>query len=608
MSTVRLSRSPQQLKEILERTAPGWPLFPELEGARRDLPSLTQAATTRRLLASAQAKLGSLYPIPQTPYTLYREFRHTGARRGYERPYFEKRSNLTAATLALFLGQDDLLDAVHDYLWDICEETNWVLPAHERRSIDLFAAETGFQLAETLSLLDGRLAEEVIARVRAEIEERITTRYLAEHESYGWYRGHSNWNGVCNGSVGNTFLLLEGDTERLALALATVLEGLEVFLDTAFEEDGGSTEGVGYWQYGLMNVIAFSEMLRQRTQGKIDILSTTETLRKIALYPLRVMLSPGRFFNISDSEERSSFHPGIVTRLAERTEQPQAKQILAGEGALLDLPWRLCNTLRTMLWWDGTQPQEASLHDAYLPAAGAVWLVTETAQGMPVSVALKAGHNAENHNHNDVGTFVVHADGETYLCDPGRGLYSRQYFSATRYDNVFANSFGHSLPVIGGELQAHGRERAGEIQSFDPGVEPKQVAAEIGSAYPVPALQGLLRTIRLETEGEAAGTVMLIDTYRFEEPQEVQEAFVTWLEAEVQGNRALIHGEKHDLKLTIEAPEGAALALASLEEACEENAKEEVLKRISADLPAASNFEVRVRIQWRDSAAEGGST
>jgi len=598
MSSVSLSRTPHQLKAILEKCKPGWSLFPELEEAKRDVPATLALSPTPRLLAAAQAKLASLYPIPGTTYTLYREFRHTGARRGYEGPYFEKRGNLTAAALALFLEQADTLDTVHDYLWDICEETNWVLPAHERLSIDLFAAETGFQLAETLALLSGRLAEEVVERVEAEIETRIMARYLDEHEHYSWYKGHSNWNGVCNGSVGNTFLLLETDPDRLALALSTVLEGLEVFLDTAFEEDGGSTEGVGYWQYGLMNVIAFSEMLRQRTQGEVDILSNTEKLRKVALYPLRVMLSPGHFFNFSDSDEHSSFHPGIVTRLAERTEQPQAKQILAGEGAQLDLPWRLCNALRTMLWWDGTHPHDVSLEDAYLPAAGAVRMVARTAHGVPVSVAFKAGHNAENHNHNDVGTFVVHADGETYLCDPGRGLYSRQYFSPTRYENVFANSFGHSVPVVGGDLQAPGREHAGEIESFDVNAEPKHVTAEIGGAYAVDALQGLERTILVATEGEAAGTVTLVDTFHFTEPQEVEEAFVTWIEAEAEGNTALIHGDKHDLRLTIEAPEGASFSLASLEEASVENAKDGVLKRISANLPAASNLEFRVRMEW----------
>ena len=161
------------------------------------------------------------------------------------------------------------------------------------------------------------------------------------------------------------------------------------------------------------------------------------------------------------------------------------------------------------------------------------------------------------------------------------------------------------MPVIGGQEQAHGRERAGEVLSFVPDAAPKQVIAEVGGAYPVPELQGLERTIRLETEGEAAGTVTLVDAFRFEEPQGVQEAFVTWLEVEAEGNVALVHGERRDLRLTIEAPEGAVFAVTSLEEACEENAKEEVLKRISVDLAPSSQFAFRIRMEWLE--GQGGS-
>jgi hypothetical protein len=338
-------------------------------------------------------------------------------------------------------------------LWNICKESSWVVPAHERASapafIDLFASETGFQLAETIALFRTSLQQEVIERVAAEIERRILQPYETHHRSYWWYQGSNNWNGVCNGSIGSSFLLLVRDSKRLAAALALVLAGLEAFFDAAFEADGGSTEGVGYWQYGLMNVICFAEMLRQRTKGQIDLLSAHPKMPAIAAYPLNVMLSAGRFASFSDSHETHGFHPGIVVRLADRTEQAGIEQLLAGPGARTGLPMRLAMAVRTLLWWDGQRPEQATIDDAQLPHAGVARLVAATPAGKPVLVALKAGHNDENHNHNDVGSFVVHVDGETMLCDPGPGLYTAQYFSSARYDNVFASSYGHSVPVIG---------------------------------------------------------------------------------------------------------------------------------------------------------------
>ena len=80
---------------------------------------------------------------------------------------------------------------------------------------------------------------------------------------------------------------------------------LNVFLATAFVADGGSTEGTSYWQYGLSNLIPFGEMLRIRTRGEIDILAT-DRLKAVATYPIRMMLSPGRYANFSDCEEAAA--------------------------------------------------------------------------------------------------------------------------------------------------------------------------------------------------------------------------------------------------------------------------------------------------------------
>jgi hypothetical protein len=54
-------------------------------------------------------------------------------------------------------------------------------------------------------------------------------------------------------------------------------------------------------------------------------------------------------------------------------------------------------------------------------------------------------------------------DGENLLTDPGRGLYSRNYFGERRYESAFASSYGHSVPRIDGQLQAAGAEFRGEL-------------------------------------------------------------------------------------------------------------------------------------------------
>jgi hypothetical protein len=587
--------------EIQRLIVPGTPCLPELETVRHNLDALGRAPQTQALLAQTEPLMDALEHIPFPTYTQYRFFIRNGGRSSFETPYFARRSRLGAAALRLFLGQLDLKDIVQDYIWAICEETNWVLPAHENVEIDLFSAETGFMLADMLNLLGNVLDAEVRSRVRLEIERRILDRYLRFCRLYWWYKGPNNWNGVCNSSVAATFLLLEPEPGRVAHALELALAGLRVFLDTAFEKDGSSTEGVGYWHYGLINFVALAEMLRARTNGAIDLLDS-EHMRKIAAYPAKMLLSASRFATFSDCDEVLNFDPGIIVRLMERMGEPSLVNLLPPP-IPAERNWRLAVWLRNILWWDGQYHEVDPPDDACLLLGGVARLVAQTPGGALVVLAIKAGHNAENHNQNDVGSFILHVDGETFLTDPGRGLYTRQYFGPERYQNIFANSYGHSVPRIGGQLQQAGREFCGELSNVELGGSVKRAEVELARAYAVPELASLRRQITLAAEGARAGTVWLQDTFRFSQTPagaratEVEEALLTWLDVETDGATALLRGQRHTVRLTIETPTTAHFDVECLEEQCRANKKPGVLKRITCTLPAAAEVLARVRIE-----------
>jgi hypothetical protein len=585
--------------DIARLLAAGAPLLPELDAARSMLDALRAAPQTQAVLAQTQPLMDAITQVPATPYTCYRLFARNGDRKGYETPYFLKRTNLAAAALRLFLGVEEaqvpaLRDAVHDHLWSICEESSWVLPAHEHDRIDLFAAETGFVLAETLALLGAALDAEVRSRVRQEIERRVFEPYLRFHRSLHWYQGHHNWNGVCNSAVAATFLLIEPEPGRVACAIKLALAGLRVFLATAFEADGSSTEGVAYWHYGLINFVALAELLRARSAGAIDLLAS-DHIRRVAAYPAKMQLSGAWFASFSDCDELVTFNPGIIVRLAERTGEQSLLNLLALP-ATPGGDWRLTMMLRNMLWWDGSQPDSAAVGDAALPAAGVARLVAPTPSGAQAVLAIKAGHNAENHNQNDIGSFILHIDGENLLTDPGRGLYSRDYFSARRYENIFANSYGHSVPRIGGRLQATGLGFCGELREVITEGVTKHAEVEFARAYPITGLASARRRLTLTSEGVA----WLQDDFRFdEEPADVEEALVTWHAVEIDGATALIHGRYHTLRLMIEAPAGAQFNLEQIEEQSRANAKPGILKRLSFVAPAALESQARVRMEVR---------
>jgi hypothetical protein len=592
--------APDELERLLD---PAAPFFPELEAARanpgllRSRPQLAELLERSAAFADAE--------IPTTRYTDYRRFLKDGDRPSYEVPYFDKRAAAAAAALRIFLVQgaetapdqkppQAILNQLHDLIWSICEETNWVAPAHETRRIDLFAAETGFLLAETLALLGPAIDPEVRSRVRQEVERRIFAPYLAYHSSENWYQGRNNWNGVCNSSVAATFLLLEPEPGRAARGLATALRGLATFLRIAFEEDGSSNEGVSYWHYGLINVVALSEMLRSRSRGAIDLLAS-ERMRSIAAYPAQLQLDGPRFASFSDCDEILGFHPGIITRLSERTGVTSLQNLVGDIGEPGKRPpWRLPMNLRNLLWWDGERPARQPLTDSLLPVSGVARLVGSTADGTPIVLAIKAGHNDENHNQNDVGSFIVHAGGENLLVDPGRGLYNRFYFGPQRYENIFANSYGHSVPVIGQQLQAPGVAFHGQLLGVELSNGARQTVVEFARAYPVSALSSLRRTLALSDDG----IIHLSDHFSYAgDAPPVVEALVTWGEVSSDGATAQIQGEQQALSLTIEEPQGAIFQVERLVEASRANRKPGVLTRITAALPqGAAEFRVRMSV------------
>lgn len=570
------------------------PLFPEFEQVPDRLGTAFAMPHALTMLTEAERLLVDVEHIPQTTYSRFQAFAVRGDREPYQTPYFLKRERLNALVLRFLAGRRELRDSIQDYLWDICEESTWVLPAHAR-VIDLMAAETALGLAEIVHLLGDELDGEVRRRVQAEIERRVLAPFLHSHFDLRWFNGSDNWNGVCSGAIGGAFLYLERDPTRLARAIALVLESLETYLATAFEDDGGSTEGVGYWRYGLINVVVFAEMLRARTDGEIDVLSTPR-MRQIAAFPWKMLLPNGRFVSFSDCPVNVPMSPGIVARLAARTGEPSLLNLLS-PSATLDHDAGGPRGLRNLLWWDGRRHDAKPLSDNLLPATGIARLTSVTPGGAPIVLIAKAGHNDENHNHNDVGSFVLNVDGEDFLTDPGPGRVARDYFSAQkRYANVFANSEGHGVPRIDGQPQGTGRDYAGSLQGIevDEAQRRKAILIEFARAYPVPALAHAQRRL---TINERQGIIRLDDNFQFDDDgHDVEDMFVTWLPVTVEGGTALIQGVRHRLRLAIEEPVGAGFSLESLVAESRANDRTDVLQRLRVNIPGAKEILVRLRL------------
>jgi len=88
------------------------------------------------------------------------------------------------------------------------------------------------------------------------------------------------------------------------------------------------------------------------------------------------------------------------------------------------------------------------------------------------------------------------------------------------------SSYGHAVPVIGGQLQRTGANARAAVLRADFRGEEDALALDIRSAYNVPALKRLERTFVFRRGPSAALTVR--DEAAFSEPTTFETTLITW--------------------------------------------------------------------------------
>ncbi|KAI8580625.1 hypothetical protein K450DRAFT_198475 [Umbelopsis ramanniana AG] len=526
---------------------------------------------------------------------LYNEYQKSGDRKSYEDPYFLRRVQLTSNAIYCY-GLNEIRDVasyiqfLHAAIVNICDEPTWVVPAHTRCKVDLFNAETAFALAQVMEVVGHMLDGNLVARVYQEIDKRVLTPYEQSGRSEWWYTSPSNWNGVVNSSVGACFLLVPMDPDRAIRGVSQALEGLKHYLNKGFGLDGATVEGVGYWQYGLSYLTAFFEMIRARSLGGIDLLQDPRIM-SIASSARKLQLGPNKFAPFGDAEEdKMTFSPGFISRLAERLNQPELRNMLAiptgGSFSQSNVAMsKSALVFRDLAWWDGSLPQPPiELSDAVLPNTGVARMVIGSSHSPQLVIIAKAGHNGEEHNHCDIGSFVVHFDGENYITDPGKGLYTKQYSDPkTRYLSDWPKSIIHSVPILSQQIQGVGSEYSGTISNVTVQDHTKSIQIDMTKAYVLSTLKSFQRVIRAYEEPEGY-VVELSDTLDATQSVTVLEGFMTYLpNRQTAPNQVSLFGKNATLEMTVVQPctGNELFVVQELEDVCREQKKTKSLFKIS---------------------------
>lgn len=477
-------------------------------------------------------------PIPEQPDDLYLEFSRTGNRTHWQDVAFERRARLTRLVLAECVeGQGRFLPPLEELIARLCEERTWVMPAHdgglrnfrgEVTEIDLASSALGWGLALTDWLLADRLSPVTRELIHDNVRRRILDPFAAmvrgETGESWWMRTQNNWNAVCLAGVTGAALAAAETREERAWFLAATERYSRFFL-TGFTPDGYCSEGVGYWDYGFGNYVLLADTVRRATSGGVDLLAVEGVLAP-ALYGSRIRIIGGVCPAFADCSVTATPDWRLMWYVNRRfglgLPEYEGDPSTAGDS----LPGCLIYSFS-----DVPAASPAESHPAaaelrtWFDAAGVLIARPAEGSGCRLGAALKGGNNAENHNHNDIGSFVVVLGERPILLDPGAETYSARTFSARRYESKLLNSFGHPVPVVAGKLQMTGRDSRAEVLETRFTDAEEVLSLDLSSGYVVDALKRLVRTFTYSREG--AGSLTVTDDVAFSSPQAFGTALLT---------------------------------------------------------------------------------
>ena len=469
-------------------------------------------------------------PWEAIPNKVFAEFRTTGNRTHYEEMSFDIRKQFVCLVMAeIMQGKGRFLPSICRGLHYFMEkEPWWGIPAHYPKAkpergiqpVDLFNAETSDMLAWTLYMLDKQIGNKekgLCDSVRKEIERRFLHPTL--YEKQGWKHNANNWNTWITANWLQTVLICgqahkkgeNGLDDECKAAFEGVKQCLRTFLK-GYPDDGGCEEGVSYWDCAgasFFESLFFMQFAPEEARLSLDA-AQRKKVEAMGKFITTMYIDSLNFVNFSDAQAHNVPNINILFPYGEYLGNEPMKQLAAYVGKTFDylekpstLFLRSGNypklgrelMLLSMLGkYQATEAVQPHTEDAYL----------ENSQIMVASnqdwfLAAKGGNNAESHNHNDIGNFIVYHQQKPVVIDLGRDTYTSQSFSNRRFELMNCRSAYHNVPMINGLEQKDGKQYRAEQVSHVATEEQSSFCLNLPKAYPDQAcVNTWKRTITLD--------------------------------------------------------------------------------------------------------------
>lgn len=462
----------------------------------------------RSYIAEAEKYIGK--PWESVNISLFSDFRDNGDRDGYQNFIFAKRNKLMALAMGEIMeGKGRFLKDIMNGMFSVCEETWWGVPAHystdipqpDRQTLALFSAETAGMMSWMYYMFKEpirKFSPLLEKRVLSEISRRVLTE--AENKKEWWRTAVMNWNPwICSNWM-SCVLLAEPDRTKQIKHMRMILASLDAFID-GYPDDGGCDEGAHYWDRAAGSLFDCLNLLGMATGGYVN-LSSNAKVRQMGDYLCKMNIGNGYFVNFADAGPRltpqvnwfpSAIYLGNKELLSMTANSAIEGGYFTNPAAVYTTPYlylffRELVLLSHLSQLEAAKGANVLLFDSWLPRIQVLTArsVNDSVQGL--FLAAKGGNNAESHNHNDVGSFIVYADGQPLFIDPGVGTYRKETFNnATRYNIWCMQSAYHNLPQINGVDQKFGKQYAASDVIAD--IERRKVrfSLDIAKAYPAEA-------------------------------------------------------------------------------------------------------------------------
>ena len=532
---------------------------------------IAQTSEGKRYLEDAISQIGIEPEVPITD-SIYRHANLHGIRPIYKPRYYRTMTRLEHFILAECIeNKGRFIPQIEVYIRAIMDMKSWLHPNHDTKNndvlegrsmaIDLGSRRFGSDLALAEVLLRDKLSTKTRQDITNNLRRRIIDSYLqstsGEVETHqNWFRGNSNWNSVCtSGSVFVTISTSQDPEERLT-AVGTALNSMRNYL-RGFGDDGYCSEGAGYWNYGFGHYLYLAQIVYDYTAGRINLFETDnpDKLINVANYPYHYQITEGVCAPFSDGVSKVSDDGGFTSKMVIRkfgaTMPPYRKKrggVDSYSACFQLIEWQY---KKSEIGKEKTKKPDSDLPNyTYFDEFGMV--ISRGKQELPLSIAIKAGHNSENHNHMDVGTYTIVLGKDIITGDIGAPSYIAGAFDD---DNPARSSWGHPVPRIDNTLQSKGREFSGEIIATEFSKNLDRVVMDIKGAYEIPALNTLVRTMKNDKSGQ--GTISIIDEFSLSKPVDFGVAIMTLSEYEIiDKNTVMLKTEHQTLKAEVFSENG----------------------------------------------------